>query len=566
MSVDDLIDDPTTRVIVCCGSGGVGKTTTSAAVAIRAAERGRKVVVLTIDPARRLAQALGLKILGNEPDLVEGVGSEGSLHAMMLDMRRTFDEMVEAHAEPGRAEKILANPFYQTISTSFSGTQEYMAMEKLGQLAATEKWDLIVVDTPPSRSALDFLDAPQRMSKFLDGRMIRLLSAPARAGGRGLRKIVGTGFTLFAKAVSTILGGQMLADASAFVQAFDTMFGGFRERATATYELLRSPGTAFLVIAAPEPDALREAAYFVDRLSTEEMPLAGMVLNRTHPVLADLSASQSRAAADGLRGAPLAAAVLRLHADRVDLAAREERLLARFTKAHGAVPVTRVPVVPSVGDLDGLREIGGHLAAAPAPAPHGELTAFGFTPALPRSLPRLRLPPSRSRRAIVVRRDLGQTRPLPHRWSRLVGRPAGGRARPVVAAPGARVPPSRCRPHRGLRSRVVASTPHSLLLAAPAQRPQHRGHEAADRPRHAVWCSCGSTMSSSVASCAARASAKSSAQLRTSGRRRSSARRSRSVIPPQTPNSMRWSVRARGTRCAPGRRGRSCAPPAVCAR
>ena len=367
MSIDDLLDDPATRVIVCCGSGGVGKTTTSAALAIRAAERGRTVVVLTIDPARRLAQALGLTILGNEPDLVDGVGAEsdGELHAMMLDMRRTFDEMVEAHAEPGRAEKILANPFYQTISTSFSGTQEYMAMEKLGQLAATRKWDLIVVDTPPSRSALDFLDAPQRMSTFLDGRMIRLLSSPARAGGRGLRKIVGAGFTLFAKAVSTILGGQMLADASAFVQAFDTMFGGFRERATATYELLRSPGTAFLVVAAPEPDALREAAYFVDRLSTEDMPLAGLVLNRTHPVLADLSANQARSAADALRGAPLAAAVLRLHADRVDLAAREDRLLARFTSAHGAVPVTQVPVVPHVGDLDGLREIGRHLAAAP---------------------------------------------------------------------------------------------------------------------------------------------------------------------------------------------------------
>jgi anion-transporting ArsA/GET3 family ATPase len=375
LDIDRLLDDPATRVIVCCGSGGVGKTTTSAALAIRAAERGRRTVVLTIDPAKRLAQALGLKILGNEPDLVEGVGTDGRLHAMMLDMRRTFDEMVETHAEPGRAEKILANPFYQTISTSFSGTQEYMAMEKLSQLVATGEWDLIVVDTPPSRSALDFLDAPQRMSTFLDGRMIRLLSSPARAGGRGLRKIVGAGFSLFAKAVSTILGGQMLADASAFVQAFDTMFGGFRERATATYELLRSPGTAFVVVAAPEPDALREAAYFVDRLSTEEMPLAGLVLNRTHPVLADLSAGQARAAADGLRGAPLVAAVLRLHADRVDLAAREERLLARFTSAHGTVPVTRVPVVHDVGNLDGLREIGRHLASSAAPRADRSSTA-----------------------------------------------------------------------------------------------------------------------------------------------------------------------------------------------
>ena len=225
------------------------------------------------------------------PDARSAEAPRGELHAMMLDMRRTFDEMVQTHTTPDRAEKILANPFYQTISTSFSGTQEYMAMEKLGQLAATGKWDLIVVDTPPSRSALDFLDAPQRMSTFLDGRMIRLLSSPARMGGRSLRKVLGAGFSLFAKAVSTILGGQLLADASAFVQAFDTMFGGFRERATATYALLRSPGTAFVVIAAPEPDALREAAYFVDRLRTEDMPLAGLVLNRTHPVLAPLSAT-----------------------------------------------------------------------------------------------------------------------------------------------------------------------------------------------------------------------------------------------------------------------------------
>jgi len=371
LEVDELLDDPDTRVIVCCGSGGVGKTTTSAALAVRAAERGRRTVVLTIDPARRLAQALGLESLQNEPGRVNGIAGRpgaagaGELHAMMLDMRRTFDEMVQAHGTPERAAAILANPFYQTISSSFSGTQEYMAMEKLGQLAATGEWDLIVVDTPPSRSALDFLDAPQRMSNFLDGRMIRLLSAPARAGGRGLRKLVSAGFTLFAKAVSTILGGQLLADASAFVQAFDTMFGGFRERAEATYALLRSPGTAFLVVAAPEPDALREAAYFVDRLSAEEMPLAGLVLNRTHPVLAPLSATRARAVAEDLRGAPLAAAVLRLHADRVDLAEREERLLSRFTSAHREVAVTRVPVVTgSVADLDGLREIGALMAAA----------------------------------------------------------------------------------------------------------------------------------------------------------------------------------------------------------
>jgi anion-transporting ArsA/GET3 family ATPase len=364
LEVDALLDDPGTRIIVCCGSGGVGKTTTSAALAIRAAERGRRAVVLTIDPARRLAQALGMAALGNEPGRVADAGGRGGeLHAMMLDMRRTFDEMVYAHADPERAKSIIANPFYQTISSSFSGTQEYMAMEKLGQLAATGEWDLIVVDTPPSRSALDFLDAPQRMSTFLDGRMIRLLSAPARAGGRGLRKIVGAGFSLFAKAVSTILGGQLLADASAFVQAFDTMFGGFRERATATYALLRSPETAFLVVAAPEPDALREAAYFVDRLAEEDMPLAGLVLNRTHPVLADLSATKARAVADGLRSTPLAAAVLRLHADRVDLAEREERLLSRFTGAHPGVAVARVPVVGGdIADLDGLREVGERLA------------------------------------------------------------------------------------------------------------------------------------------------------------------------------------------------------------
>jgi anion-transporting ArsA/GET3 family ATPase len=371
--IDEMLADPRTRIVVCCGSGGVGKTTTSAALALRAAERGRRVVVLTIDPARRLAQALGLDELSNEPAPVEGV----PLDAMMLDMRRTFDEMVYAHSTPERAAKIIDNPFYKTISSSFSGTQEYMAMEKLGQLCARGEWDLIVVDTPPSRSALDFLDAPQRMSRFLDGRMIRLLSSPARAGGKGLRKLVGAGFGLFAKGVSTIIGGQLLTDASAFVSAFDTMFGGFRERATKTYELLRSEGTAFLVVAAPEPDALREAAYFVDRLAGEDMPLAGLVLNRTHPVLAPLSAARARTAAENAGSSRLAAAVLRLHADRVDLAEREDRLLARFTGAHPAVPVVKVPVVAGdISDLAGLREVGDRLADQAPPAAGGRVRSL----------------------------------------------------------------------------------------------------------------------------------------------------------------------------------------------
>ncbi|MGQ0480548.1 MAG: ArsA family ATPase [Pseudonocardia sp.] len=384
LDLDTVLDDPATNVVVCCGSGGVGKTTTAAALALRAAERGRRTVVLTIDPARRLAEALGLSTLSNEPKQVPEVGSvggadgravdRGELHAMMLDMRRTFDEMVYQHSTPDRADKIIANPFYQTISSSFSGTQEYMAMEKLGQLAATGSWDLIVVDTPPSRSALDFLDAPQRMSSFLDGKMIRLLSAPARAGGKGLRRIVGVGFGLFAKAVGTIIGGQMLADASAFVQAFDTMFGGFRERATMTYDLLRSPGTAFVVIAAPEPDALREAAYFVDRLAGENMPLAGLILNRVHPALADLPAGRARELADQVEqagNARLASAVLRLHADRMDRAAREQRLLGRFLNAHPRVAVTQVAAVAGdITDLAGLREIGERLSG-PGRAPVG---------------------------------------------------------------------------------------------------------------------------------------------------------------------------------------------------
>ncbi|RVW00978.1 ArsA family ATPase [Rhodococcus spongiicola] len=366
LDLEAVLTDPRTRIVVCCGAGGVGKTTTAASMALRAAEQGRRVAVLTIDPARRLAQALGVQDLDNEPQLVDlALGSTGELHAMMLNMRRTFDEMVLEHSPPGKAEQILANPFYQTVATSFSGTQEYMAMEKLGQLAADRRWDLVIVDTPPSRNALDFLDAPQRLGAFLDGRMIRLLTAP----GRGIGRLVTGAMGLALKGVSTVVGSQMLADASAFVQSLDSMFGGFRERATRTYELLRREGTQFVVVASAEPDALREAAFFVDRLSGDRMPLAGLILNRTHPTLCSLPADHALTGADLLdEGDPtdaanrLTSAVLRVHAHRAVTAKREVRLLSRFTSSHPHVPIVGVPSLPfEVSDLTALRAVGDQL-------------------------------------------------------------------------------------------------------------------------------------------------------------------------------------------------------------
>ncbi|MFD3910713.1 ArsA family ATPase [Streptomyces sp. NPDC058603] len=445
LDIDPLLDDPATRIVVCCGSGGVGKTTTAAALGVRAAERGRKVVVLTIDPARRLAQSMGIDSLDNTPRRVKGVQGPGELHAMMLDMKRTFDEIVEAHADPDRARAILENPFYQSLSAGFAGTQEYMAMEKLGQLRSRDDWDLIIVDTPPSRSALDFLDAPKRLGSFLDGKFIRLLMTPAKMGGRAGMKFLNVGMSMMTGTLGKLLGGQFLRDVQTFITAMDTMFGGFRTRADATYRLLQAPGTAFLVVAAPERDALREAAYFVERLAAEEMPLAGLVLNRVHGSgAARLSAERARAAAENLedggivdqgagnaqsRGsaapegsspeasethepfeaavpvvaaesvvpasphasdesdvsdvsampaAPavpesvasvttveqLTAGLLRLHAERMQVLAREERTRDRFTALHPEVAVAEVPALPGdVHDLAGLRAIAERLAA-----------------------------------------------------------------------------------------------------------------------------------------------------------------------------------------------------------
>jgi anion-transporting ArsA/GET3 family ATPase len=370
LDVDALLDDLRTQVIICTGSGGVGKTTTSAALALRAAERGRKVVVLTIDPARRLAQSMGIEKLDNEPRPVPGVDSAGggTLDAMMLDMKRTFDEVVESQASPEKAAAILNNPFYVTLSSSFAGTQEYMAMEKLGQLRQdarrTGRWDLIVVDTPPARSALDFLDAPERLSGFLDGRFIRLLLAPAK----GPAKLMTAGVGAVTNTMAKVVGAQVLKDLQMFVAAFDTLFGGFRNRAQQTYQLLQTEETAFLVVAAPEADALREAAYFVERLDSEAMPLAGLVVNRATEALDGLSAEQAVAAAERLEAAEGSAAatttgVLRIHADRMRRVAREHKMRERFQAAHPHVPTVVVPALSTdVHDLDGLRTVGNLLA------------------------------------------------------------------------------------------------------------------------------------------------------------------------------------------------------------
>ncbi len=363
LDVDAIIADREIKIIICCGSGGVGKTTTSAAVAVRAAEAGRRVVVLTIDPARRLAQSLGVGELDNTPRPVRTIDTAagGSLDAMMLDMKRTFDDVVIAHATQDTSDAILSNPFYEALSSSFSGTQEYMAMEKLGQLHAEGDWDLIVVDTPPARSALDFLDAPEHLGRLLDGRFLRLLLAPAR----GPLRLMSVGFTLVSSALNKVLGSQLIRDLQTFVTAFEAIFGGFRTRADQTFALLSSRHTTFLVVATPQRDALREAAYFVDRLTEERMPLSGLVINRVHESTLAVSAERALSLAEDLDpgGAALEIEALRRHADLTWLIEAETRLLRRFDTSRPTIPQTRVSALPNdVTDLASLRRVAGSLA------------------------------------------------------------------------------------------------------------------------------------------------------------------------------------------------------------
>ena len=349
------------RVVVCCGTGGVGKTTTAAALALEAARLGRRAAVVTIDPARRLADALGVGELSNDPQRVPadvlGDAVEGELWALMLDTRTTFDALVTRYAGDARqAERILANPFYRNISGRLSGTQEYMAAEKLFELAHDERFDLVVVDTPPARNALDFLDAPERLTRFLDHRFYRALMAPTRVYLRA----VNVAAQAFLRAVSRVVGGAVIADAVAFFQAFDGMEAGFRTRAAAVDALLRSPDTTYVLVAAPRTDAVAEASWFADRLADLGLAVGALVVNRAHPAFGGV------ATPPGPGGDGTLAAWWRNLAELQTVAAAERVHVATLAAHLAPAPTVIVPLQSSdVHDLAGLRVLTASLVGDP---------------------------------------------------------------------------------------------------------------------------------------------------------------------------------------------------------
>jgi anion-transporting ArsA/GET3 family ATPase len=368
-SFADLVEQR--HIIVCTGAGGVGKTTTAAALAIEAARRGRRTIVLTIDPARRLAQSLGLSRLDTAPRSVPHVDN---LDAMMLDMKRTFDEIVERHASsPARVERILDNRFYKQLSASLAGTQEYMAMEKLYDLHETGRYDCIVIDTPPTRNALDFLDAPRRLTDFLEGRFLKMFLSPGLTAGRFATRAVGVGTGLFMRAASRITGAVVLEDLAEFFQSFEGMYDGFKNRAQAVYHLLQQPGAAFVVVSAPEPPALREARFFLQRLARDGMPTAGVVVNRVTftpqgrvGTVADAQIVEVAAGLDRDDDVEHAvASLLGLALDAREVATRQHHAIAAAMHSLDPGVLVKVPLADSdVHDIAGLRWVAARLAGA----------------------------------------------------------------------------------------------------------------------------------------------------------------------------------------------------------
>jgi len=346
-------------IVVCCGAGGVGKTTTAAVLAAQAAGDGRRAVVVTIDPAKRLADALGLDGLTNDPSRVDG-SWPGELWAVMLDTKGTFDRLVERYApDETQVERILSNRFYRNISAALSGTQEYMAAEKLYELHCSESFDLIVVDTPPTRNALDVLDAPNQLARLLDHKVYRLLTAPGRGVGRVVNRAAQTVVRTGARAV----GAEVVDDAVSFFAAFDGMEQGFRERSQRVQALLGSPTTAFVLVASPRADTVGEATHFARRLEEQGLTVRALVVNRMHPPFGGTSAAdaRSRAAKAGGPDQPLGALWANL-ADFRAVAEREEETVAGLAARVAPAPVVRVPLLDDdVHDLEGLALVGRHL-------------------------------------------------------------------------------------------------------------------------------------------------------------------------------------------------------------
>ncbi len=372
-AVADLAGDR--HIVVCCGSGGVGKTTTAAALAVEGARRGRSTVVVTVDPAKRLANALGLDALSHTaseiaPKLWDPDGeaaSGGTLSALMLDTKSTFDDLVLKYAsDTDQGERILENRFYRNISSALSGTQEYMATEKLHELHEEGAWDLIVVDTPPTRHALDFIEAPARLTRLLDNRLFRLVMAPTRASF----KVANLALITFFRTVAKVIGSEVVEDLVAFFQAFEGMEDGFRQRARKVTELLADRRTAFVLITSPGRDAISEAGFFSRRLRQGGLEVDGLVVNRIHPAFGDETPEDLRARSVALsegaaesRESPAQLAELYGNlADFSELASRERRHLAGLEEVVGDIPIVRVPLLPTeVCDFSGLLAVGRHL-------------------------------------------------------------------------------------------------------------------------------------------------------------------------------------------------------------
>jgi anion-transporting ArsA/GET3 family ATPase len=360
------------RVCVCAGSGGVGKTTTSAAIALGMAAQGAKVAVVTIDPAKRLANALGLEALENEPRRVEparlatgGLEVKGELWAMMLDPKRTFDELIDRVApDPARAEEIKANRVYRELSTAVAGSQELTAIAKLYELDQEGRFDLLVLDTPPSRNALEFLDAPSRLNAFLEGRALKAFVRPTGVGMR----VLGRGALPLLVGLRRITGIDLIGELSTFFQLLGDMTSDFSQRAAQVKTLLRAPSTAFLLVTSAAREPIDEAIWFAERLQTDGLPFAGVVVNRVHhDLLGDRAPREVRRSLARVLPPGLAVRVAENFRDYHVLARRDDHNLARLVAQLDERRLLLVPQLDDdVHDVDGLLRIHRYLFSSQA--------------------------------------------------------------------------------------------------------------------------------------------------------------------------------------------------------